>query len=89
MVKKCVASFQLIHFSLLAHPGKYPSDFNFFLQVNFLTEKKIFLTTEMTIPVWREITNYTLSQSNAFLFVRYDFVIENHQPRSSTAPGGI
>lgn len=27
----------------------------------------------MTIPVQREITNYTLSQGNTFLFVRYDF----------------
>lgn len=83
-----IASFQLIHFSLLAHRGKYPSDFNLFLQVHFLTRKKIFLTAEMTLPVWREITNYTLSQSNAFLFVRYELVIDNQQPRSSAAPGG-
>lgn len=88
MVEKCVASFQLIHFSFLAHPGKYPSDLNLFLQVNFLTKKKIFLTAKMTIPVRREITNYTLSQSNAFLFVRYALVIESQQPRSLTAPGG-
>lgn len=62
-----------IQFSLLAHLGKCPSDLNLFLQVNFLTKKQIFLTAEMTIPVQREITNYTLSQSNAFLFVRYEF----------------
>lgn len=43
------------------------------MQVNFLTKKKIFLTAKITIPVQREITNYTLSHSNAFLFVRYEF----------------
>ena len=58
---------------LLAELREYPSDLNLFLQVNFLTKKKIFLTAKMTIPVQREITNYTLSQSNTFLFVRYDF----------------
>lgn len=67
------SSFQVIQFSLLAHLGKHPSDLNLFLQVNFLTKKKIFLTAKMTIPVHREITNYTLSQSKAFLFARYEF----------------
>lgn len=64
------SSFPVIQFSLLAHLGKYPSDLNLFLQVNFLTKKKTFWTAKMTTPVQREIADCTLSQTNAFLFVR-------------------